>query len=464
MEQLSGLDAAFIHQDSHRTPMHVTAVLVYDTGRKGDRGISLAELRRLAAERLADQPLFRRRLRQVPLGVDTPYWVDVPRPEWHRHIRERSLPDPGDWWALEELLSDIHGERMDLSRPLWEMVLINDLAGTEDLPRHCQALVLKVHHSAIDGVSLAALVNALHAGPGHADSRRPRVNRAPSEWELWSRVRVNTVNRQLKFAETLGNLLPGVLRARETRAEFADLPRPERSGSRFNKRVGPGRHTGCILLPMADVIHVKRAVNRVTLNDIALACVAGALREYLACHAQLPARSLVAGVPINLRKPGDEATGGNKTATMFVGLATQVEDPVERLRLIHRYAVAGKKQISALGTGTVMDISDSVTPGLLAEGMRGMARTRRLVDMPVPFHTMVSNVPGPRDSLTLGRARLVVPFGLGPVRDNMGLFHIVSNGPEILSIAFSACSRLLPDPGYYQECLEQSFSDLLEQA
>jgi diacylglycerol O-acyltransferase len=464
MEQLSGLDAAFIHQDSYRTPMHITAVLVYDTGMDGERKISLHDLRQLASERLSNLPLFRRQLRQVPMGIDTPYWVDATRRDWRLHIREQYRADPGDWWSFQELLADIHGQRMDLSRPLWEMHLIHGLDGVEYLPPHCQALVLKVHHSAIDGISLAAIINALHRQPEQAQDDRSRNNPAPREWELWTRAHLNTLNRQFKFAETVGNLVPGFLRARETRGKFRDLPPVKRGGSRFNRRVRAGRNTGCMLLPISEVIEVKHAVQRVTFNDIALACVSGALRAYLTCHDQLPTRSLAAGVPINLREPGDQEIAGNKIATMIVGLATHVEDPVERLRLVHRYAVAGKKQINALGTGTIMDISDSLTPGVLAEGMKSVARTRRLMDMPVPFHTIVSNVPGPQEKMMLGNAELLVPFGLGPVRDNMGLFHIVSSSPAFMSIAFSACRRLVPDPGFYQECLANSFNALREQA
>ena len=129
-----------------------------------------------------------------------------------------------------------------------------------------------------------------------------------------------------------------------------------------------------------------------------------------------------------------------------------------------RYAVAGKKQIDALGSGTVMDISDSLTPGLLAEGIRTMAWASRLTEMPVPFHTMISNVPGPPTALFLGEAELVVPIGLGPIRDNMGLFHIVSSSETMMSLSFSACKKLIPDAEFYQQCLHNAFASLLGRA
>jgi len=464
MEQLSGLDTAFIHQDSDRTPMHICAVLVYDTGDNDQWAISRDSLQQLAANRLAQFPLFHRKLQRVPMGMDTPYWIDVAQPAWDRHITESSFHGSGDWETLRLQLARLHGARMDLARPLWEMHLIHGLHKLPGLPLNCQALAMKIHHSAIDGISMAAIINALHQSPVDQEQAGKARVKAPSRLELWRRVHLNSVNRQFKLAETVSNLLPGFLRARQTREEYSDLPPVLSTGSRFNARVGPGRSIGSALLPNAEVLTIKRAVRRVTLNDIAMACVSGALREYLMSHNRLPAKSLAAGVPINLRAPADEQAGGNKIATMIVGLATHIADPVERLRMIHQYAVAGKKQITALGSGTVMDISDSLTPSMLAEGMKTIARARQVIDIPVPFHTMISNVPGPANALFLGEAELVIPIGLGPVRDNMGLFHIVSSSQSMMSLSFSACRKLLPDAAHYQQCLQNAFAELLDSA
>jgi WS/DGAT/MGAT family acyltransferase len=464
MEQLSGLDAAFVHQDSRRTPMHICAVLVYDTGDDGENALSLEQLKRLAAERLAQFPLFQRKLHRVVLGMDTPYWVDVEEREWDRQITQASLPEPGGWDAFQRLLGRLHGARMNMAYPLWEMHLVHDLYDMPGLPAHCQALVLKIHHSAIDGISMAGIINALHETREERPGSRKKQVSAPSQWELWARAHINTVNRQFKLAETMSNLLPGFLRARETRQKYSDLPPTHNGKAHFNARVSQGRSTGSVLMPMPEVLAIKRTVRRVTLNDIAMACVAGALREYLILHNKLPHKPLVGGIPINLREPGDDKSGGNKIATMPVGLATHLADPVERLRLIHRYAVAGKKQIDALGSGTVMDISDSLTPAVLAEGIRTMAWASQVAEFPVPFHTMISHVPGPPSELRLEGARLVIPLGLGPIRDNMGLFHIVSSSDTRMSLSFSACRRLLPDPDFYQQCLQNAFSSLLGRA
>ncbi len=464
MEQLSGLDAAFVHQESRRSPMHVTAVLIYDTGEDESGAISCEELRDLCASRLGHFPVFRRKLQQVPMGMDTPYWVDVPFANWARQIQESVLPESAGWEGFQRHLSRIHGAQLDLRHPLWEIELIHDLRQFPGLPPNCQAVVLKLHHAAIDGMSMAAIIRGLHDESVEPVEPAPRQVSQPSEWDLWSRANINFMDRQIKLVDTVKNLLPGLVRARDSRKEFSDLPPIDRAASLFNDRVGATRTTGAILLPRQSVLEVKRAVRRVTLNDIALAVVGGALRAYLDSRGKLGRDSLACGAPISLRGIEDKETGGNKIATMIVGLATHVSDPVERLRLVHRYAVAGKKQINALGTGTVMDISDSLTPGLLAEGIRTLAWASRVADVPVPFHTMVSNVPGPQIPMHLGEAELVVPLGLGPIRDNLGLFHIVSGGQSMMSLSFSACKTMLPDGPFYEQCLMDSFDELQEAA
>ncbi len=462
MEQLSGLDAAFIHQNSDRTPMHICAALVYDTGEDGREAFSRREVLALCQNRLQNFPLIQRKLRQIPMGMDTPYWLDATRIDWQRHISESTLGVGGKagWSSLQQTLAKLHEQSMDLSRPLWHIHLIHDLQGLPDLPEHCQVLVLKIHHAAIDGISMAALINALHLESAALDPVRRKKTGGPSQFELWRRFNTNQIGRQLKLAETMSNLLPGFARARAARREFSDLPRIHDGGSRFNRPVRAGRNTGTVLLKTEKVLSIKRAVRRVTLNDIALSCVGGGIRKYLLQARQLPVNSLASGVPISLRGAGDDASGGNRIATMKVGLATNVVDPIARLRAVHRYAVSGKKQINALGSGTIMDISDSVPPGLLAEGIRTMAWASEMADMPVPFHTMVSNVPGPQQPLFLKGAKLAVPIGLGPVRDNMGLFHIVSNANDMMSISFSGCRRLLPDPSAYEDCIRNAFDEL----
>jgi WS/DGAT/MGAT family acyltransferase len=444
--------------------MHVCAVLLYDIGEDRHGAIEPATLKRLVVNNLGEFPLFRRKLRRVLMDVDTPYWVDVAEPEWNRHISQQAVTAAAGWQGFFERLAGIHSKGLDLSKPPWEMCLVNGLEDFPGIPPQCQALVIKIHHAAIDGASLVAVLAAMHMEVANPSGKQSRLAPEPDYWDIWTRFNLRNIGRNYKFAETMGNLLPGVLRARQVRQQFSDLPPMLRTRSQFNDNIGALRTVGAVIWPRDKFVAIKRAVRHVTLNDIALAVVGGALRQYLLAERRLPASTLVAGVPINLRGAAGEGAGGNRIATMRVGLGTVVTDPVERLRLVHRYAVAGKKHIDALGTGTVMDISDSVSPNILARGIRMMASASKIADAPVPFHTMVSSVPGPPRPMRLGAAELVVPLGFGPVRDNMGLFHIVSSSHSRVSLSFNACARLMPAGGIYQQCLRDAFTALYEQA
>ena len=457
MEQLSGLDAAFVHQDSARTPMHISAVLIYDASQ---RRLGVDHLRELVTKRLWSEPLFQRKLQRVTFDVDTPYWIPAGNTDWRYHLDESGLPDGDCWDAFHQLVQRIHSRRMDLARPLWQLHLVHELNDIPGLPTRCQALILKAHHAAIDGISLARLLQGLQDSAGDDTPPAPPAPPRPDSWEVWSRASLNSINRQFKFADTVGRLFSRIPKAREERRNKQELTPTLGSRSRFNDRVSATRTVGMVLIPRAEMVAIKHAVRGVTYNDVAASIIAGGLRHYLQDSGELPNESLVAGMPINLRNTDGDKSGSNQIATMTVGLATSIEDPIERARMIHRFAVAGKRAIKALGTGTIMDISDSVPPSILAEGIRTLALASRLAPVPVPFHTMVSNVPGPAGEQAINGLPLVACTGLGPVRDNMGLFHIISSTDQMMSLSFNACAQLVPDGEHYRECISTAFDEL----
>lgn len=461
MEQLSGLDAAFVHQDSHRTPMHVSAILVYDAT---EQQLELSQLRELLRDRLWHEPLFRHKLQRVTFDVDTPYWIPAGNTQWRYHLIEHQLPPGQTWESFHQWLQEHHSRRMDLTQPLWQLSLIRGLEDVPGLPGRCQALVLKAHHAAIDGISLARLLRGLHDSSNEEQPAPAPTPAQPKSWEVWSRANLNNISRQFKFADTMGKLINSLPKAREERRNKQQQSPTLGTRAVFNERVGSQRTVGVLLFPRQDLLAIKRAVRGVTENDVASAIIAGGLRKYLKGTKQLPDLSLVAGMPISLRNAGEAAAGSNQIATMAVGLATNIDDPIERVIMIHRFAVAGKREIKALGTGTVMDISDSLPPTVLAEGIRTLAWASQLAPVPVPFHTMISNVPGPGGEQFLEGLPLFACAGLGPVRDNMGLFHIISTTRQTVSLSFSACSGLLRDSKAYRGCIEASFGELYQQA
>ncbi|TDG11384.1 DUF1298 domain-containing protein [Seongchinamella unica] len=459
MEQLSGLDAAFVHQDSARTPMHVTAILLYEAG---GRSLDLHTLRGVVEQRLLQLPLFQRRMQRVTLDMDTPYWVAAGPVDWRYHLGVEDA-DGLPWSQYQSRLGKFHARCMNLTKPLWQLRLVSNIHGVPGIEEPCQALLLKAHHAAIDGISLASLLHRLHDQGLQDTQQSGSAPPQPSPWQLWSRVNQNNLLRQVKLADTVGRLLPALTRFNGVKPK-EKLPPVRRFRALFNAQISSGRSVGVVLLPREEVQHIKRALRRVTYNDIAASIIAGALRRYLSGRGELPDKSLVAGMPINLRGGDTRRSGSNQIATMAVGLGTQVADPIARTRLLHRYAVAGKRNIDALGTGTIMDISDSLNPALLAGGLRTLAVAGSLGSMPVPFHTMISNVPGPTGEISLDGLPLLACAGLGPVRDNMGLFQIISSSDHYVSLTFSACSKLLPDADNYRRMLLQSHQELLDAA
>jgi len=462
MKQLSGLDTAFIHQESPRTPMHVSPVLIYGPRVASSSPLDIATVKQAFHNSLPSAPILTQKLLSLPMGMDEPYWVTDKKFDLDQHISEYTLPGPGSWQQLKLLLARLHSQGLAMDRPLWHASLITGLDNMEGLPAGGSALMLKIHHAAIDGVSLARLIAALHDNTSdNSDASTAGLQEDPDQLEMWNRASLKQWTRPLKLMNIVSRLIPAVSKLKELKQPAEMSSRTKHSQTRFNTEVTRERVIGTLQIPMGEMKAIKRGVRRVTLNDIAVGIVGGALREYLQFHNALPKASLVCGAPINLRRR-DDGTVGNKIATMQIGLATDITDPVERVRAVHQYALMGKAKINTLGTGTVMDISDSVAPGVLAEGLRALSfASTRVPEIPVPFHVMISNVPGPLEPIFLHDAPLHCLIGLGPIRHSMGLFHVVTHSANLYSISFTSCQSIMPDADFYEQCLRDSYQALL---
>jgi len=442
--------------------MHVSPVLIYGVNKENGKGLLIDSVKEAFRDCLTHSPILTQKLVSLPMGMDEPYWVNDRAFNLEQHISEVKLPSPGSWQQLKSVLARVHANGLDMERPLWQASVITGLNDIKGLPSGSTAVVLKIHHAAIDGVSLALFIAALHDDKiptGSAKTSAAQV--PPDQIEMWNRANTKQWTRPIKLLHTIGKLIPAVSKLRELKTTGKMSSTIKHSKTRFNAEVTYGRVIGTAHIALQDLKTIKRVVRRVTLNDIAVAIVGGALRQYLMQHRELPNTSLVCGAPINLRSRGDGRIGNN-IATMQVGLATDVADPVERVRAVHQYALMGKAKINTLGTGTVMDISDSLAPGLLAEGLRAISfASTRVSEIPVPFHVMISNVPGPIEPIALHGAPLQLLLGLGPIRHSMGLFHVVSNTAETYTITFTSCSSILPDADFYEQCLRESVAELM---
>jgi WS/DGAT/MGAT family acyltransferase len=213
-------------------------------------------------------------------------------------------------------------------------------------------------------------------------------------------------------------------------------------------------------MDLGEVKAVRKALNDVTVNDIVVAVIGGALRKYLQSKGELPDDSLIAGAPVNVRSERNSESSGNQVSLMRIDMATNTADPVERLRLVNESAQQSKAFSNALGSSVMMDISEILIPQVLGWGFRLATIAAAQSDRPMPCHVVISNVPGPQIPLYLAGAKVHLMMGMGPLLDLMGLFHAVISGAGLITINFVSCREMMPDPEFYKACLEESYREL----
>jgi diacylglycerol O-acyltransferase len=464
MQKLSEMDSSFLQQETARTPMHISPVLIYDQSARRDHPVRFEEILTTFERNLHKSNIFRRKLAGGAFGLDTPYWVEDPDFDLEFHVRQIALPQPGDWRQLCIQLARLHARGLDMRRPLWEAYVIEGLNKVEGLPEHSFAILLKVHHSAIDGISGAEIVTAIHSltdeiePPPVADSWQGEAD--PSDWQVWSQAYLKTLKRPVAFFDKVQHLVPAVIRASRQSAEHHAPPRPPMVRCRFNGPVSSTRVTDALIMDLDEIKAIRRVVEGATVNDVIVAIVGGGLRKYLHSKDELPPTTLSCTAPINMRSERSSASSGNQVSNMTIILGTDIEDPLERLRAVNLSATESKAFAEALGTSVIMDMSEIMVPQVLGWGMRVGSLATASSNLPMPFNVIISNIPGPQVTLYLAGARLDLIMGMGPLLHAMGLFHAVFSASGRITINFLSCREMLPDPEFYQRCLREAFEEL----
>ena len=464
MQQLSEMDSTFVQQESTLTPMHISPVLIYDQSERRGGKVRFKEILTVFQRNLHKSAIFRRKLAGGAMGLDTPYWVEDAEFDLEFHVRHIALPRPGDWRQFCILLARLQARGLDMKRPLWEAYVIEGLNQVAGLPENSFAIMFKVHHSAIDGVSGAEIVTAIHSlsddilPPKVADPWQGESD--PSRWHVWSRAYLHNLKRPVKFIEAVGNLVPAFIRANKLNADRDQEQKPQLTKTRFNGRVTSTRVTDALIMDLSVIKGIRQAVDTVTVNDVIVSIVGGGLRKYLRSKDELPGDSLSCAAPISMRDERSSASSGNQVSQMTISMATDKEDPLERLLAVHHSAEEAKAYSSALGTSVLMDVSEVMIPEVLGWGMRAATFAVANSEIPIPSHTVVSNVPGPQVPLYLAGARVHLMMGLGPLLHMMGLFHAVLSGAGRITINFVSCREMLPDPEFYRDCLQEAFEEL----
>jgi diacylglycerol O-acyltransferase / wax synthase len=472
MKQLSGLDNVFLRLERGNQHMHVAGLAIYDPSSAPEGRVRFKDVLRFFESRLDVSPIFRRRLVEVPLAADRPYWVEDAAIDVEFHVRHIALPQPGDWRQLCIQVARIHSRPLDRSKPMWEAYVIEGLDNIAGLPRGSFALYVKFHHCALDGEAGTEIIKAIHAlsadETGATSEGRHRMrDREPSAVELCSRAVANNLGRIPKFtrlmlesagrAANLGRAVlpadgkPGGPRAAELAGRMRRAPL-----TRFSGRVSAHRVVEAVGVGLPAMRAIRAAVDGATINDVFLATVGGALNLYLGSKHELPAQSMTAMVPMTLRGANKGEDAGNQIGLAVMRLHSEIADPLDRLRAIHTDAGKAKALSEGLGKDLAKQAFD-VLPTLAATAL-----TRNMM---IPqMNVVVSNVRGPDVPLYMAGARLVSFAPISIAIDGLGLNVTAFSYQDVMFLCMVACRDMLPDPGFFADCLRSSFQGLADAA
>jgi diacylglycerol O-acyltransferase / wax synthase len=471
VQQLTGLDAAFLAMETSSVFGHVGSVTVLDPT-TAPEPLTLERLTGLIEKRLHLIPPFRRRLANVPLGLDQPYWIEDPDFDLEYHVRELALPEPGDDRQLAYQAARLHARPLDRRRPLWELYLVHGLSGGR------KAVYTKVHHAAIDGVSgndiLAAVIDLTPEGRPDEDPPAWECDEVPGPATLLAKSAVTLAKHPVRaarlgygLARSVPNLatsparprLPIVDRLLRRDANVVLNAAPLRAPrTPFNRPIGPHRRWAFCTLPLEDVKAVKNAAG-CTVNDVVMALTAGALRRWLLDHDALPSSPLVAAVPVSVRTEDQKGAHGNRVSTMMAALPTHLEDAGERLQACATGMRAAKDQFGALPADLLADVTQFAMPALAGQAARAAARLR-LVERVSPFNLIVSNVPGPPIDLYYAGCRIEAYYPLSAIADGQGLNITVMSLAGGMHFGLLADRELVPDVDRMASYLEEELAAL----
>jgi diacylglycerol O-acyltransferase / wax synthase len=460
MKRLAGTDALFLSLETPNWHQHVGGLTVIDP--QGGT-ITYEDIVANLADRIRYAPKFTWKLKTMPLGFDRPIWVDDPEFDVRWHVRRIAVPSPGGAKEIGEVAGSIMSTQLDRRRPLWELWHIEGLAGG------MIAILMKYHHCLLDGVAGASLATALL--DLEPDATAPMVSlpspeeshagTAPSDLNLLAHSVLNEFRRPVQVAKYMtamaGRGVTALNRIRTDEENRAILRAPT---TPFNATIGPRRNLAFASVAMEDVLALK-TVHDVKVNDVLLAVTADALRRYLIMHDALPEAPLVTAVPVSTRSEGD-ASMDNQITNMFVSLATDIDDPIERLQAIKRSTQSAKAMTKAIGAREIQSLGEVASPLVLSTAIRAVYSTQLMSRAPVQINTLVSNVPGPPVPLYMCGGKVVAVFPSSVILEGMGLNVTIFSYMDRFDFGVQVDPDLVPDVWIIAEQVAASLAALME--
>ena len=481
MRQLTSLDAQFLALENARQSGHVGGLAILDPSTAPGGKLELADIQEMLSERLHLLPPLRWRLAEVPLNLDYPYWVDDADFDLDFHVRELALPPPGTRDKLADQVARLVARPLDRARPLWELYLIH---GLED---GNMAMLTKIHHSTVDGLSGAEIMGVLfdlEPTGREVPKGRIRNGRIPGDFEMLARGLAGLPRYPLRMMralptalpnldETAFTNLPGAERVANVSERLRTLVRGQREGGElersklkpprtsFNGRVSPHRRFVFGQLSLDDVKAVKNE-HGVTVNDVVVAICAGAVRRWLISHVELPADPLVAQIPVSVRTDEQQGTFGNRIMLMSAPLHTNEPDPVRRLQLTHASLDSMKKRHRAMPAALLQDANHFIPPAVFARAARATTALSSSRRGRPTWNLVISNVPGPQIPLYCAGAELKANYPVSVITDGMGLNITVMSYCGKMDFGIVTDRDQMPDAWRMVEWLDAALEELKE--
>lgn len=451
--RLSGLDAAYLSAETPGNHLHLMAIMILDPGTVPG-GYSFEAMQRFIGDRLALVPPLRRRIVEVPFGIDRPRWVELEEVDITYHVRRGAVPSPGSEVEVAALAADLNDLAFDREKPLWRLLVVEGLADGRI------AILAKLHHAMMDGITGIQHMTAFLSSEPEVEgpprpAKTPLATEIPGNLQLLTEALPTVALRPLRIARLTGSLVLSLLAGLfRRRAAEETVPRAA-PHMMFNRRSSPERAYAYCSLSIVEVRDLAAKADA-TVNDVVLAVTAGALRRYLEARAAMPEESLVAGIPVSLHEKSDELA--NAYSVLMPRLATDIDDPVQRLVTIRdetRELKAARRQ--AGGFGDMLEAAEVPPPWFYNLAARLYTGLHVVERMKHPFfNVLVSSVPGPPSPLYFAGARIVGLHPLGPVYDGMLLNITVIGREDALDIGLVACRRGVPELGTMADALPEA--------
>ena len=466
MKQLTGVDVSFLLMETDNNYGHVNGLSIYD--RPSDDFDPFQAVRERLGIMVGHLEPLRRKVVEVPFNLDRPYWVEDAHFDIDYHVRHIGLAPPGAADQLTEQVARIVGRKMDRSRPLWEAYVIEGLADGR------WALLQKTHHATIDGASGVIMLKMLTDESRDADwALEPRewVGEAPpTSAAMLQRALTNlavnpvrgarlslSVIRDLADKAGIASLSDLATRTRDTlgavgkksksksdSASRVRLPLTPAPPTPWNKSVSPHRRFAMRSTSLENLKRLKEATG-CTLNDVVMAICAGALRDYLIEHDALPDSPLRAMVPVSIRTGHEEDPWTNRVSGLVADLPTNCADPLERVALCREAMNAAKSQFDLIPADALGQSADYASPLVAASAIRLVSRLKLADRVNSPVNVVISNVPGPRQSLYFAGAKLDAYIPVSTISDGIGLNITVHSYGDRMDFGLIADRELVPD-------------------